>query len=84
MMNPCFFCGGAAHPATGCQYSETCLACWRCTRLAWRWVKGWTNVTKSLKQADGTKTQVSFYGAVERSQQLLATPRSSPSGGGRG
>lgn len=35
----CFFCGGAAHPSTGCQYSPTCLACARCTREFWRFAE---------------------------------------------
>lgn len=52
----CFFCGGPAHPATGCQYTERVIACGRCTREAWAWVKGWTN----RKRKDG----LSFYEAA--------------------
>jgi hypothetical protein len=39
----CFFCDGVAHPQTGCQYSETCIACGPCVRDAWKWVKAHTN-----------------------------------------
>jgi len=39
----CFFCGDIAHPATGCQYTETCLACAACTRSAWAWVRQHTS-----------------------------------------
>jgi hypothetical protein len=33
----CFFCGGAAHPSTGCEYSATAVACRRCTEEFWAW-----------------------------------------------
>ena len=36
----CFFCGGAAHEATGCQYSERVLSCGPCTRRFWGWFRG--------------------------------------------
>lgn len=39
----CFFCGGVVHPATGCQWSARVIACGRCTRDFWRWLKGHTN-----------------------------------------
>lgn len=56
-MTPCAFCGGAAHPATGCQYGPSTIACWRCTIEAWRWVKGHTN-------GKGLKKGLSFYEAA--------------------
>ena len=58
MENPCFFCGGAAHPATGHAYSERVLACHRCTLEAFRWVKGHCNRVAGKKH---TKTALSFY-----------------------
>lgn len=39
----CFFCKGPAHPATGCQWSESVVACERCTREFWRWFRGMQN-----------------------------------------
>ena len=39
----CPFCGGVSHPATGCVYSPTFIACWRCTVDAARWVQNFTN-----------------------------------------
>lgn len=36
----CFFCGGAAHPATGHAYSERVLACGPCYREHMVWLKG--------------------------------------------
>lgn len=62
MDNPCFFCGGAAHPATGHAYSATCLACRRCTLEAFRFVQGHTNKKASGKKH--TKTALSFYEAA--------------------
>lgn len=62
MDHPCFFCGGAAHPATGHAYSETVLSCRRCTIEAFRFVAGHTN-----KKASGrkhTRTALSFYEAA--------------------
>jgi hypothetical protein len=58
MDNPCFFCGGAAHPATGHAYSETCLACRRCTLEAFRFVQSHTNKKAGRKHA---RTELSFY-----------------------
>jgi hypothetical protein len=61
----CNFCGGAAHPATGCQYTETMIACWRCTLEAWRWIKGHTN-RKGRRSRSGVVPAVSFYEAAGR------------------
>lgn len=33
----CFFCGGAAHPASGCQYTRGAIACGPCVREFWAW-----------------------------------------------
>lgn len=35
----CFFCGGAAHPAVGCQYSPRVIACRACTVAFWKWFR---------------------------------------------
>lgn len=40
MTNPCRFCGGAAHPATGCAYTPTFIVCWRCTLESWTKPRG--------------------------------------------
>lgn len=40
----CFFCGDpAAHPTTGCVYSERVLACAACTRRLWAWLLPFVN-----------------------------------------
>lgn len=39
----CPVCGGASHPSTGCEYRPGYVVCWRCTREAWHFIKGWTN-----------------------------------------
>lgn len=62
MEHPCFFCGAAAHPATGHAYSPTCLACYRCTVEAFKFVQGHTNKKASGKKH--TKTAISFYEAA--------------------
>lgn len=67
MQHPCFFCGGAAHPATGHAYSETVLACWRCTLEAWSWVRAHTN-------GKGRRKGPAFYEHVGGPQKP-ATPR---------
>lgn len=63
MQNPCFFCGGAAHPATGHAYSPTCLACYRCTIEAFKFVQGHTNKKAARRQAKGGEfaAKLSFY-----------------------
>ena len=39
----CFSCGGPAHPATGCQYTETLIMCGPCTREFWAWMRRHTS-----------------------------------------
>jgi hypothetical protein len=39
----CRDCGGPAHPATGCQYTEDWIVCGPCTRLAWKWILNFVN-----------------------------------------
>lgn len=53
----CFFCGDpAAHPATGCQYSERVLACYACVVRFWAWVR----------QHMRARRGVDFYAAATR------------------
>jgi hypothetical protein len=61
----CNFCGGPAHPATGCQYTETMISCWRCTLEAWRWIKGHTN-RMARRSGRGGVPALSFYEAAGR------------------
>jgi hypothetical protein len=61
----CKFCGGAAHPATGCVYGPTTIACRRCTLEAWRWIKGHTN-RQARRSRGGVVPSVSFYEAAGR------------------
>jgi len=58
----CAFCGGPAHPATGCQYTATMIACRACTVDFWRWVRQHTNGRP--RQRKGAVTSVSFYEAA--------------------
>ena len=39
----CPSCGGAAHPASGCQYSKTVVVCGPCTRRFWVWFRAHNN-----------------------------------------
>lgn len=55
----CASCHGAAHPASGCQYSERVIVCGPCTRRFWAWVRVHTKPRK------GTD----FYGAATRWKQ---------------
>jgi hypothetical protein len=81
MEHPCGFCGGAAHPATGCVYSVTFISCWRCTIEAWRWVKSHTN-SKSRRMRSGVVPTLSFYEAAGKSYDEIHGGR--PSGEGAG
>ncbi len=37
-VHTCRDCGGVAHPASGCQYTETWIVCGPCVRIAWAWL----------------------------------------------
>lgn len=50
----CATCGGPAHPATGCQYTETFITCYRCTVEAWTWLRRHIN-------EKGLRSGISFY-----------------------
>jgi hypothetical protein len=88
MDHPCFFCGGAAHPATGHAYSETVLACRRCTLEAFSFVQGHTNKSTGKKSRSGAvrpTTALSFYEAAvlwqkrdEEEEAVLALFSSTP------
>lgn len=55
----CNFCGSpSAHPATGCQYGPTTLACRACVVECWTWVKQHTN---GKARRRGPKTELTFY-----------------------
>lgn len=72
----CRTCGGVAHPATGCVYSENFIVCGPCTREAWVWIRGFTN-------QKGRRRGPSFYGCVNRISPPIvveSVPGSSPEG----
>lgn len=56
----CKDCGGVAHPATGCQYTETYIVCGPCVRRAWSWIQEMTN-SKGRR-----KGRPAFYDHVNR------------------
>jgi hypothetical protein len=66
MDNPCSFCGGASHPATGCVYGPRTIACWRCTLQAWEWVRAHTNSKGRKPRNGGARPALSFYEAAGR------------------
>lgn len=61
----CFFCGGAAHPASGCQYTERVIACGPCTRTTWKWVRQHVN-KKGRRPRNGQRPSVGFYEAASK------------------
>jgi hypothetical protein len=56
----CADCGGPAHPASGCQYTETMVICGPCTRKFWAWLRLHTNKMPSKR----SRHRVSFYDAA--------------------
>jgi len=56
----CAECGGVAHPASGCQYTETFLVCGPCTRKFWKWVREHTNKMPPKR----ARIKASFYDAA--------------------
>ena len=59
----CSFCNSpAAHPATGCQYGPSTLACRDCVESFWTWVRTHTN--KRSRRGHGPETALSFYEAA--------------------
>lgn len=67
---PCTFCGGAAHPATGCVYTSRVIACWRCTDEFWAWMKGhFATRSRPGRQKGGRlagRLHADFYAAAVR------------------
>lgn len=58
----CSFCGGAAHPATGCQYSPKIISCWRCTINFWKWLEQRTNARNAwVAKRLHNKCNIYFY-----------------------
>lgn len=55
----CPFCHGASHPATGCEYTPTFVACHRCTVAFWSWALRWVNRRPKPGRSD-------FYAAAGR------------------
>lgn len=60
----CFFCGGVAHPSTGCQYSERVVACEGCTRDFWRWFRAHQNKSGRTGRDKHGRLQADFYAAA--------------------
>lgn len=56
----CNFCGSpAAHPATGCVYGSSTIACAACVRECWAWVRSHVN-----KRGRGNKNKGAFAPSV--------------------
>lgn len=62
-MNGCTFCGGPAHPSTGCVYGPRTIACRACTVRFWAWVREHTNKSPR-RRAGRVATELSFYEAA--------------------
>lgn len=65
----CASCGGVAHPATGCQYSETMIVCGPCVRRFWSWALGHTNKVYRVGPK-GAKVFASFYIAAAKNRPI--------------
>ena len=64
----CPFCRGPAHPATGCEYTPTFVACYRCTVAFWAWARAWMRPRKGLD----------FYAAAARWALLVVLSGCTP------
>jgi hypothetical protein len=75
----CNFCGDpAAHPATGCVYGQSTIACYTCVTECWAWVRQHTNsspprfvhgsngIARLFAREMGVLTAFDFYGAAGR------------------
>jgi hypothetical protein len=59
----CNFCESpAAHPATGCQYGPTTIACPDCVKSFWKWARAHFN--KKPRRGSSPETALSFYEAA--------------------
>lgn len=54
----CFFCGGAAHPATGHAYSATVIACRNCFMEFFMWAKARINHNPLALAAQGIYVEI--------------------------
>lgn len=63
----CRTCGGPAHPATGCQYTETFIVCGPCTRAFWAWFR-------QFSAGKGRRRGPAFYDHVNRIVNEEKTP----------
>ena len=55
----CAQCGGAAHSASGCQYSERTVICGPCVRRWWAWYVKHVN-------GKGARSGIYFYEHAQR------------------
>jgi hypothetical protein len=60
----CFFCGGAAHPSTGCSYSPTVLACYGCTVGFWTWFLAQQAKRSKVYRDKRGRLHADFYAAA--------------------
>ncbi len=64
----CNFCGNpAAHPSTGCVYGPNTIACARCVRECWVWVRRHVNGRSKRFRSDHLDEFIpsaSFYEAA--------------------
>ena len=71
----CNFCGGVAHPASGCQYSPTMIACGPCVRSFWGWVFHHTTPKRIVAWRQKARDmQVFELTQDEYEQQIVAVP----------
>jgi hypothetical protein len=60
----CNFCGGVAHPATGCVYGPRTIACGPCVREFWVWLR--RHVNASGRKTRGRSPALYFYECAGR------------------
>lgn len=66
-MMKCFFCDNpAAHPATGCQYSERALACRACVDRFWTWFREQMAKRARVYRDKRGRLHADFYAAAGR------------------
>jgi hypothetical protein len=61
----CTFCSGPAHPATGCVYGPSTIACHACTVRFWTWLRQHANKLPR-RRPGAVVTRHSFYEAATR------------------
>lgn len=60
----CFFCGGPAHPATGCQYSDNVVACRQCAVDFWAWFRAQQHKRERVYRDAKGRLHADFYAAA--------------------